>query len=78
MADIIRAVEGPLADVHGTPPETVEYGGAATHLQAVWVATRSALRAVLEEVTVADVVAGTLPRVRRPASSTSPGAWARR
>ena len=34
VADVIRAVEGPLADVHGTPPETVEYGGAATHLQA--------------------------------------------
>ena len=66
VADIIRAVEGPLADVHGTPPETVEYGGAAVHLQAVWVATRSALRAVLEEVTVADVVAGTMPPVRRP------------
>ena len=77
MADIIRAVEGPLADVHGTPPETVEYGGAATHLQAVWVATRSALRAVLEEVTVADVVAGTLP----PSAARfldEPGAWARR
>ncbi len=77
VADIIRAVEGPLADVHGTPPETVEYGGAATHLQAVWVATRSALRAVLEEVTVADVVAGTLP----PSAARfldEPGAWARR
>ena len=77
VADIIRAVEGPLADVHGTPPETVEYGGAATHLQAVWVATRSALRAVLEEVSVADVVAGTLP----PSAARfldEPGAWARR
>jgi Rrf2 family protein len=77
VADIIRAVEGPLADVHGAPPETVEYGGAAVHLQTVWVATRSALRAVLEEVTVADVVAGTLP----PSASRfldEPGAWARR
>ena len=40
VADVIRAVEGPLADVHGTPPETVEYQGAAVHLQPVWIATR--------------------------------------
>jgi Rrf2 family protein len=77
VADVIRAVEGPLADVHGIPPETVEYGGAATHLQAVWVATRSALRAVLEEVTLADVVAGTLP-ASAARFLDEPGAWARR
>lgn len=77
VADVIRAVEGPLADVHGIPPETVEYGGAAEHLQAVWIATRAALRSVLEEVTLADVVAGTLP----PSAARyldEPGAWARR
>jgi Rrf2 family protein len=77
VADVIRAVEGPLADVHGMPPETVEYGGAAGHLQAVWVATRSALRAVLEEVTLADVVAGTLPE-SAARFLDEPGAWARR
>jgi Rrf2 family protein len=77
VADVIRAVEGPLADVHGIPPETVEYGGAAAHLQAVWVATRSALRAVLEEVTLADVVAGTLP-ASAARFLDEPGAWARR
>jgi Rrf2 family protein len=77
IADIIRAVEGPLADVHGTPPETVEYAGPAAHLQQVWVATRAALRSILEEVTLADVVAGRLP----PAAETllsDPGSWARR
>jgi Rrf2 family protein len=77
VADIIRAVEGPLADVHGTPPETVDYVGAAQSLQRVWVATRAALRSVLEETTVADIVAGTLP----PAAErflTEPDAWSRR
>jgi Rrf2 family protein len=77
VADIIRAVEGPLADVHGTPPEMVSYAGPATNLQRVWVATRAALRAILEEVTIADVVAGTLP----PAAErflAEPDAWSRR
>jgi Rrf2 family protein len=61
VADIIRAVEGPLADVHGMPPEMVDYRGAAAGLQRVWVATRAALRTVLEEVTLADIAAGRLP-----------------
>lgn len=77
VADVIRAVEGPLADVHGTPPETVSYEGAATSLQRVWVATRGALRSVLEEVTIADIVAGTLP----PTAARfldEPDAWSRR
>lgn len=77
VADIIRAVEGPLADVHGTPPEEVDYPGPAARLQEVWIATRAALRAVLEEVTVADVAAGRLP----PAVAglvAEPGAWSRR
>ena len=77
VADIIRAVEGPLADVHGTPPETVTYTGAAASLQRVWVATRGALRSILEEVTIADIVAGTLP----PGTERfldEPDAWSRR
>jgi Rrf2 family protein len=77
VADIIRAVEGPLADVHGTPPEMVEYGGPATNLQRVWVATRAALRSILEEVTVADIVAGTLPPVAER-HLAEPDAWSRR
>lgn len=77
VADIIRAVEGPLADVHGTPPETVDYPGPAAALQHVWVATRAALRSILETVTVADIVAGRLP----PAAQRlldQPDAWSRR
>jgi len=61
LADIIRAVEGPLVGVRGQPPEEVEYVGSAAALQQVWVALRANLRKVLENVTVADVAAGKLP-----------------
>ena len=57
----IRAVEGPLANVRGEWPEVVEYSGAAENLQQVWIAVRANLRAVLESVTLADVVEGKLP-----------------
>ncbi len=61
LADIIRAIEGPLANVRGEWPEAVEYSGAAEHLQEVWIAVRANLRAVLESVTLADLVEGDLP-----------------
>ncbi len=61
LAAIIRAVEGPLANVRGDWPEAVEYSGAAEHLQEVWIAVRANLRAVLESVTLADLVEGDLP-----------------
>lgn len=77
VADIIRAVEGPLADVHGQPPEHVDYEGAATALREVWVATRASLRTVLERVTVADIVGGTLPADLHELID-DPDSWARR
>ena len=58
---MIRAVEGPIANVRGLRPEQVEYGGAAEELRGVWIAVRANLRAVLEKVTLADVAAGRLP-----------------
>jgi Rrf2 family protein len=61
VADVIRAVEGPLATVQDARPEDLHYSGPATELRAVWVALRSSLRSVLEEVTLADLVAGSLP-----------------
>jgi Rrf2 family protein len=61
VADVIRAVEGPLADVRGEAPEDLEYLGAARPLEQVWLATRVALRRVLEEVSLADLLAGDLP-----------------
>jgi Rrf2 family protein len=60
-ADVIRALDGPLAEVRGLRPEMASYEGAAAHLQDVWVATRASLRAVLERVTLDDVVRGKLP-----------------
>jgi Rrf2 family protein len=74
VADVIRAVEGPIANVRGERPEQVEYAGAAEALREVWIAVRGNLRAVLETVTLADVAAGSLPDdVRRIAAD--PDAW---
>lgn len=61
VADAVRAVEGPLALVHGIRPEDLPYAGAAASLQDVWVALRAAVRDVLENTSVADLVAGSLP-----------------
>jgi len=62
LAQIIRAVEGPLVGVRGQRPEEVEYEGSAESLRQVWIALRANLRSVLENVTVADVASGKLPR----------------
>jgi DNA-binding IscR family transcriptional regulator len=77
VADVIRAVEGPLADVHGVPPELLEYRPPADSLRDVWLASRSALRRIFEHVTVADIAAGVLPDVVSVELS-QPGAWERR
>ena len=61
IADVIRAVEGPLADVRGMRPEGLAFTGSAEALRDVWLATRVGLRRVLERVTIADVVAGEIP-----------------
>jgi len=74
IADVIRAVEGPLASVRGEAPETVNYQGAAEALGTLWVAVRANLRAVLEEVTVADVAEGDLPEIVGEITS-DPQAW---
>ena len=77
IADVIRIVEGPLADVHGLAPEDITYPRPASALRDVWVAVRANLRAVLEEVTVADVATGQLPNV--VVDLVDPAdAWARR
>lgn len=62
LGDVIRAVEGPLASIRGEPPEEVDYAGPSEHLQQVWIAVRGSLRSVLDQVTLADVVGGTLPK----------------
>jgi Rrf2 family protein len=62
LAQVIRAVEGPLVGVRGQRPEEIEYTGSAVQLQQVWIALRANLRKVLENVTVADVASGKLPK----------------
>src|SRR5437588_4213668 len=61
IADVIRAVEGPLASVRGGPPEQASYAGAASALPRVWIAVRANLRAVVEHVTLADIAVGRIP-----------------
>jgi DNA-binding IscR family transcriptional regulator len=63
-----------LAEVRGLRPEATTYQGSAEHLQDVWVAVRASLRAVLDQVTIADIVAGKLPRSVRKLT-TDPDAW---
>ncbi|HVM67997.1 MAG TPA: Rrf2 family transcriptional regulator [Acidimicrobiales bacterium] len=77
IADIMRPLDGPLAEVRGEKPEEAVYEGAAAHLRDVWVAVRAALRDVLETVTLADVVDGDLPPHVRELLER-PGAWERR
>jgi Rrf2 family protein len=61
VADIIRAIDGPLANVAGAYVEDVSYPGAAERVRDVWVALRAAMRTVLDETSLADVAAGSLP-----------------
>jgi len=77
IADIIRVLDGPLGAVRSEAPEDATYVGPAAHLRVVWVATRAALRSVLEQTTLADVVAGrTTPNI--DTLLQTPGAWDRR
>lgn len=61
IADVIRAVEGPIANVQSAPPESITYSGSASELQNVWIAVRASLRDVLESTTLANLVSGELP-----------------
>lgn len=74
LADVIRAVDGALTQVGGERPEALHYSGAADGLAQVWVAIRAAERRILEETTLAQVVAGELPPGVR-ALLTDPGVW---
>jgi len=74
VADVIRALEGPLAQVRGVRPESATYQGAAKHLQEAWVAVRASLRVVLEHMTLEDIATGQLePQVALLVSD--PDAW---
>lgn len=75
LADVIRAVDGPLANVRGVRSEQVSYTGSAKPLCDVWIAVRASLRGVLERVTLADVASGELPAAVQ-ALAADPDAWA--
>jgi Rrf2 family protein len=77
VADVVRAVEGPIANVQSMPPETIEYAGNAESLRDVWIAVRANIRSVLEDVTLADLVSGELP-AKVEAITAEPDAWAAR
>lgn len=77
VADVIRALDGPLAEVRGMRPEHSEYLGPVQPLQEVWVAARASLRGVLEHVTVADIASGKLPR-HISKLTKAPEAWVSR
>jgi Rrf2 family protein len=74
VADVVRAVDGPLASVRGERPEEVVYAGAAVPLQRVWIAVRKSLRDVVEQVTLADLAAGEMPP-SVAALADDPEAW---
>lgn len=77
IADVIRVVDGPLGAVAGQAPEDTEYRGAAAHLRETWVATRASLRQVLEQITIAEIASGDMPRAVDGLLS-APDAWSRR
>jgi Rrf2 family protein len=74
LANVIRAVDGPLANVRGERPEAVVYTGAAEPLRQVWIAVRASLRNVLEQVTLKDVACGRLPEAVQTLVA-DPDAW---
>ena len=74
LGAVIRAVDGPLAEVRGRRPHETAYSGVAQHLPEVWVAVRASLRRVLDDTTLEHVLTGKLPpHVRRMLDS--PDAW---
>jgi Rrf2 family protein len=77
LADVIRVVDGPLANVRGMSPENLQYTGSAAALRDVWIALRANMRAVLEQVTIDDLRRGDLPPEVR-ALTANPEAWLRR
>jgi Rrf2 family protein len=74
LADVIRAVDGPLANVRGDRPENATYQGSAKALTEVWIAVRASLRAVLESTSLADLASGNLPENVRELAR-NPNAW---
>lgn len=77
VADVLRAVDGPLAGVRGESPEDVDYPDSSSALRDVWIAARASLRSVLETTTIADIAANSLPDSVLSLLDL-PGVWQRR
>ena len=77
LGDVFRAVDGPLAEVRGLRPHETSYQGVARHLPTVWVAVRVALREVLDDTSLAEVLSGDLPAQVRTKADL-PDAWRNR
>ena len=79
VADVMRIELGHLVEIQGARPEDLDYSGAAASMRELWVAVRASMRAVLDEVTLADVVAGELPtaveELLRPEEAWRAGYW---
>jgi Rrf2 family protein len=74
LAEVIRVIDGPLANVRGQRPEDLGYQGAAAALQDVWIALRANEREILELVTLEDLVSGDMPE-RVKTLVADPRAW---
>lgn len=70
LADVIRAIDGPLANIHDSSLGSLVYPGPAKHLRDVWMAVRGSLRSVLEVVTLEDLASGRLPKSVRTMAAT--------
>lgn len=77
VGDILRAVDGPLAEVRGRRPQDTTYDGVAQHLPTLWVAVRASLRGVLDATSLEQLRSGNLPDAARSLSE-SPDAWENR
>jgi Rrf2 family protein len=77
VGEVLRAVDGPLAEVRGRRPEETSYEGAAVNLPRLWVAARAAVRSVLDEVSLEQAASGEFP-VRVAELTDDEGAWAPR
>ena len=74
LGDVIRAVDGPMSDVRGDRPESVQYPAPAQHLQLIWIAVRASLREILDGTTVDALVRGKMPKRVRMLTD-DPAAW---
>ena len=74
VADVVRAVSGPLATVRGIRPPALDYNGSSAPLREVWIAVRANIRAILDHVTLADLAANHLPTAVKKAAR-DPAAW---